>query len=536
MCMRAFKIVTYPSRGIKDSLVLASCGDCFTTGSADHQDMDIGLSQQSDSYIDRSSLTEVCFHLYCEAKRSVNNAYNKLSICLNDVDLHCYPHIIGLLIGFFDRISSYGASGAGEIYSTSDVDDKNPKTVPCFLFQRFGFSNYFETGSSDQASISLDSYPFITICNHGYLGGLESSLLYPIPEWRKVFNLRDRKFRNPKCSSLKKRSETLHASSWKSKSNMVALPFSGSFDYANQFLIDINLCGIRVHFHDSSCIIGTVTLPSSKSSLLVYENCMDILFSVEGLVLTSSWWTKSFHKFLWGPSLPNLSPILNLRVRMRNAGSLSSQLEVSIGVQHICCVLPTEYLAVIMGYFSLPDWSPNSSKNIYSENASSMVYKFEVLDSTLIVPVEKDDHQFLKVEIQQLYCSIIDKCTANNVVMDIPYEYMVPQHKLAETNDCVNIFGRDLVLSFVPLKDDGYGYLNCDQDIGDRNIILISPLNADVWVRIPWECKPTCEGSSASICIMSRIHNCQVIADGRTFLSSCSAFGYELLYSIFSVK
>ncbi|KAJ4705608.1 putative Vacuolar protein sorting-associated protein [Melia azedarach] len=336
------------------------------------------------------------------------------------------------------------------------------------------------------ASISLDSYPFITICNHGYLGGLESSLLYPIPEWRKVFNLRDRKFRNPKCSSLKKRSETLHASSWKSKSNMVALPFSGSFDYANQFLIDINLCGIRVHFHDSSCIIGTVTLPSSKSSLLVYEN-----------------------------------------LRMRNAGSLSSQLEVSIGVQHICCVLPTEYLAVIMGYFSLPDWSPNSSKNIYSENASSMVYKFEVLDSTLIVPVEKDDHQFLKVEIQQLYCSIIDKCTANNVVMDIPYEYMVPQHKLAETNDCVNIFGRDLVLSFVPLKDDGYGYLNCDQDIGDRNIILISPLNADVWVRIPWECKPTCEGSSASICIMSRIHNCQVIAD------DCHAIhGFEALLDV----
>lgn len=127
---------------------------------------------------------------------------------------------------------------------------------------------------------------------------------------------------------------------------------------------------------------------------------------------------------------------------------MSSQLEVSIGIQHVSCVLPPEYLAIIIGYFSLPDWSPYLSEHneqIYSENASSILYKFEVVDSTLTVPVEKDDNQLLKVEIQQLYCSFIDKCASNSVMMDIPPKYMVPVNKLAENNDCLNIFGRDLI-------------------------------------------------------------------------------------------
>lgn len=529
--MEAFKIVTL--RGAKDSHILASCGDCVASSSGHQQVMGVTLSDQSDNYPDRSSSTDACFHLHYEFKRNVN--YAKFSICLNDADLHCYPHVCGLLIGFFERISSYGASGAGDLSSSSNLNDENPKTEPCFGFQRFGFSNFVETGSSEHASISLDSYPFLTICNCGHLGCLESSLLYPIPDWRKAFNLSDRKFRSSNCT-LKKRSEVHHGSSWKSESNIDSFPVSGKFDDANRSFIDITLCGIRVHFHDSSCTIGTVMLPSSKSSLLMYGNCMDLLFSVEGLVLTSSWWTKTFHGSLWGPSLPNLSPILNLRLKKENVGSLSSQLEVSIGIQHVSCVLPTEYLAIIIGYFSLPDWSPDLSEHneqIYSENASSIFYKFEVVDSTLTVPVEKDDNQLLKVEIQQLYCSFIYKCPSNSIMMDIPPECMVPVNKLAENNDCLNIFGRDLILSFVLLKDDGYGCLTCEQDTGNRNIILMEQVSADVWVRIPWENKSTSEGSSASTCIMSRIQNFQIIVDGRTFLSSSVTVDYDLLYSIF---
>ncbi|KAK0593757.1 hypothetical protein LWI29_035407 [Acer saccharum] len=251
---------------------------------------------------------------------------------------------------------------------------------------------------------------------------------------------------------------------------------------------------------------------------------MDLLFSVEGLVLTSSWWTKTFHKFLWGPSLPNLSPILNLRVRKANVGSLSFQLEVSLGIQHVCCVLPPEYLAIIIGYFSLPDWGLNSSEQT---DESAFVYKFEVLDSTLIVPVENDLHQLLKVEMQQFYCSYIPNCASNNILVNIPPEYMVPAHKVAKENNCLNLFGQGLILSFLLFKDDGCDCLMFDQDTGCGNVILIAPFSADVWVRIPSGSKSTCESSSASTCIMSSIHNCQLMAD------DCYLFdGFEALLEV----
>ncbi|KAJ0027885.1 hypothetical protein Pint_36533 [Pistacia integerrima] len=522
--MKALKIISYPLRGKDDSHILASCEDAFASSSSNQQNGTSDLSDQSDNNVNKSSSSEVCFSLHYEAGKCVNNTYNKCTVCLNDADLHCYPYIFGLLMGFFDKISSYSASGTSENSSIPTVDGKSTKTVPHFGFQKFGFSNFFETGSSDHANISLDNYPFITICNSGYLGSLENSLLYPIPDWRKIFNLRDRTFKSLRCN-LKKGSEMLNASSWKSSSDMITFPGSGSFDDTNQFLIDINLCEIRVHFHDSSCTVGTVTVPSSKSAILIYENCVDLLSSNVGLVLTSSWCTKNFHKCLWGPSSPNLSPILNLRVRKGNIGSLSTQVEVSLAVQHVCCVLPPEYLAILIGYFSLPDW--NLSEQTVAEQSNDMLYKFEILDSDLIVPVENDDHQFLKVEIQQLYCSFIHNCSLNNILMDISPEYMVPAHKLAKHNHCLNIFGRDLFLSFLPFKDDGYGCLMVDQDTGYGNNILIGPLSADAWVRIPWESESTCGSSSAPICVMSRLYHCQIIAN------DCYTFdGFEALLDV----
>ncbi|KAJ0089376.1 hypothetical protein Patl1_33066 [Pistacia atlantica] len=522
--MKALKIISYPLRGKDDSHMLASCEDAFASSSSNQQNGTSDLSDQSDNNVNKSSSSEVCFSLHYEAGKCVNNTYNKCTVCLNDADLHCYPYIFGLLMGFFDKISSYSASGTSENSSIPTVDGKSTKTVPHFGFQKFGFSNFFETGSYDHANISLDNYPFITICNSGYLGSLENSLLYPIPDWRKIFNLRDRTFKSLRCN-LKKGSEMLNASSWKSSSDMITFPGSGSFDDTNQFLIDINLCEIRVHFHDSSCTVGTVTVPSSKSSILIYENCVDLLSSNVGLVLTSSWCTKNFHKCLWGPSSPNLSPILNLRVRKGNVGSLSTQVEVSLAVQHVCCVLPPEYLAILIGYFSLPDW--NLSEQTVAEQSNDMLYKFEILDSDLIVPVENDDHQFLKVEIQQLYCSFIHNCSLNNILMDISPEYMVPAHKLAKHNHCLNIFGRDLFLSFLPFKDDGYGCLMVDQDTGYGNNILIGPLSADAWVRIPWESESTCGSSSAPICVMSRLYHCQIIAN------DCYTFdGFEALLDV----
>lgn len=529
--MKALNITTYPLRGEGESHVLYSCGNAYSTNSMYQHDTDIGLNDRSDSYTDINLSAEECFLLHYESHRT-DLVCHKFTLHFNDADVHYYPYVIGLLTGFFDRLSRYGTS-SDSTYSPM-VDTEVPNTASGFEFQRFGFSNFFETGSSEYASIPIDHFPFVTICNSGSLASLENSLLYPNYEWRKYLNLRDRKIRSPKFS-IKEGSKLFHAPKLLSTSGTEAIRVCGTPGVTDQVLMDLHLCQIRVHFHDSSCVVGTIAVPFSKSSLFITEDSMDILCSIEGLILTSSWWKKTFREFLWGPSLPNLSPILNIRVRKGKNKYLSSHFEVSIGIQHVHCILPAEYLAIIIGYFALSDWSSNSNDQpvtdgheyINHANEDSFIYKFEILDSTLILPVESNECQFLKVEIQQLYCSFIHERISDDALKEIPHEYLVPVHKLARRNHCLNVFGQDLFISFVFFKDDGHGCSMFDQDTDSVYISLVAPLSADVWVTIPCESESLCRSSPSITCVMTRIRNCQIMANGRSF----SFMGHLLLES-----
>lgn len=144
----------------------------------------------------------------------------------------------------------------------------------------------------------------------------------------------------------------------------------------------VNILSINVDFHDASCIVGSITLPAGKASVTSHSGSCDVLCSVEGLRLFSSWWTYKFQEFLWGPSQPNLSPILNIRVR-RGVCQSSSGLEISFGIQHVCCVVPPDHLAVLIGYVSLPDWSSTDNEHQFTENgghiseSDATVYNFE---------------------------------------------------------------------------------------------------------------------------------------------------------------
>ncbi|XWS30007.1 hypothetical protein CRYUN_Cryun24cG0081100 [Craigia yunnanensis] len=527
VCLNAMEVTANTLNGQKNNHVLCSFGDLYPSNTANLEDMAIRLGDAIDNLCDENKSTEACFLLHYEALGSTDFISHKFTVYLNDAELHCYPYIFGLLVGFYDRICSSSPFIVDENSLGPTFEAKSTKKMPGFQFQRFGFSNYSEIGASDYASISLDCFPFVTIHNSGCLSSLESSLRFSIPDWRKLFNLRDKKFRSPGCS-LKKGSSPFHSSLLNSKMDMVAFPVSGSSTDANLYAIDINLSGVKLHFHDSSCIVGTILLPTSKSSLTIYNDCMDLVSSSEGVILTSSWWTNNLHDFLWGPSLPNLSPILNIRVKKGSFGSLSSQLEVSFGIQHTCCVLPSQYLAIIIGYFSLHDWSSNSSvqplsKNIEhtdSESENAVIYKFEVLESTLILPIESDDHQFLKTEIQQLYGSFINDCALSDVLKDIPPEYVVPESKIARTNHCLNIFGQDLSLLLLLFEDDCLTFIPGTKP---RNFSLIAPFSADFWIRIPSETESLSATSYDSTCIMSRIGICQVFFDDFYFIGGFEA-------------
>ncbi|XP_059429987.1 uncharacterized protein LOC132163636 isoform X3 [Corylus avellana] len=523
ICMKALKITMHPPRGQGESHVLYSCGNASSTISIYQHDDDIGLNDGSDNYNDRDLSAKGGFFLHYKSHRT-DLLRHKFTVYLNDADLHCYPYAIGLLTGFLDRLSVYDTSSEGA--HSPKVDAEVPNTVPAFGFQRFGFSNFVDNGSFEYPSIPLDHFPFVTLCNSGLLVSLESSLLCPNSEWRKYLNLRDRKIITPRFG-IKEACKLFHTPPLASASDKEAFHVSGTSGVTDRFVIDLHLCLMRVHFHDSSCIIGTITLPGSKSSLLINEDSMDILCSIEGLTLTSSWWTRNFHDFLWGPSLPNLSPILNVRVRKEKSRSLSSHFEVSISIQHVYCILPAEYLAIIIGYFSLSEWNSNSKPategHKYTGNESSFAYKFEILDCTLIFPVERNEREFLNVEIRQLYSSFIHESISDNVLKEIPLEYLVPPHIFARRNHCLNIFGQDLLLSFLLLKDNGYGNVTFDEDSDCVHITLVAPLSADIWVTMPCESESPDRSSPSTTCVMTRVRNCQIVVDDGHFIDGLEA-------------
>ncbi|XP_062110985.1 uncharacterized protein LOC133822610 isoform X2 [Humulus lupulus] len=529
--LKALNVMTSSLRGESDGRIVFSSGNHVPTNSA--QDINIGHGNKREHHADRSLSSEGCFMLFYETENTEFSCV-KCTICLTDADFHCYPDVTGLLIVFFKSLSAHDTSCDGENSNSSSVYAEDTKIFPGFSFQKFGLSNYFESGSPEHASIPLDRFPFITISSSGSLGNLESSLLYSNREWRKYFNLRDKRIRCPKFNMKKEsKNDHVHSAASQSMSDTEACHFSTSSEAKSipgAAYFDFSLCGVSLHFHDSSCIVGTVTLPSAICSVLVYDDCMEALCSLEGSILTSSWWTRNFHEFLWGPSTPNLSSIINVRVRKNKLGP-SSHVEVGLSFQHVYCILPPEYLALLIGYFSLSDWSICSnenhggerSENDETEKEGSIVYKFEILDSLLMLPVESSEPQFLKVDIQQLYSSFICNGSSDYVLKGIPPEYLVPAPKLEEKNICLNIFGRDLFLSFLSFKDDEYDCFKLDKDANCASVTLLAPLSADIWIRLPHQSEFDCKTTPLTACILARVTKCQVLADDNLFFPGIKA-------------
>jgi hypothetical protein len=438
---------------------------------------------------------DICFFLHYKSCGKLEDlSSHTFIVSLHDVDLHCYPHIIGLLVEFAEKISGIIDASRPARTPTSELKS----SLPQFQFQNFGFSNFIESGCYESESIPVDHFPFVTIYNTGALTNVNDSFIYGSSEWRKVLNLRNRKIVRTKSSNKPELEQLSLLSKFSTSSN-------------------VNISNLTLYFHDSSSIIGTITLPVSICSISTKKDLMDILCSTEGMTLSSSLFTPTHDEnFLWGPSSTNLSPILNIRVRKNSA-----PIELSFSIQHISCTLPPEYLAIIIGYFTLPDWSSGKNENSDSTDEDICIwYKFEILDCTLFVPVESG---FLKLEIPQFYYSFILNSDPSMVLQDIPKDCLVPIHTLSDRNHCLNMFGYDLSLvMMMNLKNLRLDSLKINlNNAGLRAIPLIAPLDADVWIRIPNE-----DDSSVLIsrtCIMTRIRSCQVVAHGKHIVVSCEA-------------
>ncbi|KAL5726588.1 hypothetical protein ACHQM5_009620 [Ranunculus cassubicifolius] len=524
ICSKTLRISTCTPRGESSGHLLCSSRSLCTNSSVHEPRIGVGIGLLNDLGGDQNQTAGECLLFHYRAPRILATCSTNYCIWLTGLDLHIYPNLVGLLCRFFDQLSGYGRTSSVHypkdvLIPTSEINDTIFK---CSSEPRsFGFSNFCEVGSTALEGLPFEQFPFVTIHNSGSLGCLEQSLNYAIPEWRNSFVLRDGKSarRSTLCS---RKSSTISDAPILKPLSCIDLCRECEDSYDSDHDINLTLREVKVYFHDSSCILGILTLPVCNSSFIVQgSECMDIMCSADGLLLSSEIATKTFSEFLWGPSEQNISPILNLRLRKNYVGALNQNFEISISVQHVYCVLPSEYLSILIGYFSLPDWSPHgyekdghkSDKHKDVDDCHN-VFKIEILSSILLLPLECNEGQSLQLEIPETYISFTTVNHMEDVLRDIPLACIVQTEMIVDSVHLLNVFGRSLCLSLL-LKDD----LSNNIDEGHGHISLISELDLDLWIRIPSDSAPTC--------IMLKINNGQVNAEDDYFL-----FGVEAVLNV----
>ncbi|KAH6809791.1 hypothetical protein C2S51_027574 [Perilla frutescens var. frutescens] len=468
----------------------------------------VNVDGQNGRLEDKSSLAAGCIFLHFEAMRNTPWILQKYTICASDLDIHCYPFIVRQLVGFFDKL---------ELYRESDIDGKKQdledSNSPIYGFglQKHGLSN--EIGSNESANIPLDGKSF---CNFENI--IDDMRL----QFSKTLYLRDQKIRPSKVSLPDRKMMFSRPPVNCNLDSDSSLCTSISRD---SVLVNLNLGSITVHFHDASCIIGTIVVPLAKSLLTVSEDILNIVCSTEGVLLSSSWWSKIITEYFWEPLSSNLPPILNLSLKKRNTPSQNSQIKLGFYIQHVSCMLPPDFLALFIGYFSLPDWSPYEPElptdAMGIQDSSTIEFSFEIVDCNVITPADEDCSRFLKIDIKQLSIAFSENSDRSSATKNIPSACCISAGKFSDRNHCLDFFGCDLSLSLLLLGKDAVNPLDiCHQ------LILVASLTADVWVRIPYYSET--DSASSPVCIMALVSDCLVDIEEERTIAGLNALGFVI--------
>ncbi|KAL3650642.1 hypothetical protein CASFOL_007045 [Castilleja foliolosa] len=454
-------------------LVLCSSGSMWGSEST-NQHMGVDLDSRNVHLGNVSSIVDGCIVLHFEVIRTGHWLLQNYTVYATDLDIHCYPSIIGQLADFLNKIVVPGEY---------DIEGINPD-VESESSSRHGFESKHdgllsEISLYESTNISLDHFAF-----------MESPKIFS-PQFVNSNVGADSSVRTSVDSELR--------------------------------LVNLNIGSITVHFHDSSCTVGTVVVPLAKLKLKEYADSLDIVCSTEGMVLSSSWWNHIFSELLWGPISSNLSPILNLHMKKRNTRSRNPQIEISFNIHQISCVLTPEFLAMLIGYFSLPYWSScaNEQPDTVGFEDTTIKYTFEIVDCNITTPANNDCSEFLKVNIKQLRIVYSENSGRSSVTMDIPSACSIDAEKFSDRNHCLDFFGCDLSLSLLFFEKDVINPFNrC------KNLILVASLRADVWVRIP--CDSNSDLASYPVCIMAMVNDCQLDIEEVRVITGLSALDYVI--------
>ncbi|PKA51468.1 hypothetical protein AXF42_Ash002833 [Apostasia shenzhenica] len=506
--MEKFSFDALNTKGQLDCLILCSNTSSSHESPAIHSDH-VGPSLQlSDS---ESLLDECCFQLYYKAYADINCIRREYSIVIGEVDFHVYPKMCFLLQRFFDKIGV--KTSAATVENTVEVEkpDNSFKRIGS-EYLKFGFSNLFASDPAMSGGISMDHFPFVTSLSSGSLSNINNSIIHGVNALQNLCMINRRDHKNYKSNS-KRRSGYMNNLSTRTLNctAMDDLHVSNSFDVS---LLDVNLNKVKAYFHDSSCILYTVTVPQTLSSISFQcATGWEVLVSIGGLCLSSSW---SFHEILLGSVSSSISPVFNIRAKKDKEKRM---VEISFSLQHVLCILTSEFLAMLIGYFSLPDWTCKGYEQYsnltdesgkYQKENLGMLCKFEVFESILILPVENQTFFCLKVNIPRFYCSFSPTGNSEDAFVDIPGDYVAHSTAVTKEVHIINFFWRHLSLSLVLLNDDTGLQFRHGEYVFNKSIPFIEQFDADMWVRIPCRIQSSVECSDVTALIMMNVDSCKL--------------------------
>ncbi|KAH9330462.1 hypothetical protein KI387_002570, partial [Taxus chinensis] len=302
----------------------------------------------------------------------------------------------------------------------------------------------------------------------------------------------------------------------------------------NEFQIEIQVNSTDIHFHDTSCIMATIQIYKSKSFIFLSEemDSYDVRGSFENIRLSSSWAPSPFGGILWGPLVHRPSPILNIRLRKNVPITGYPKLELSVSIQHVCCILSSDFLAIIIGYFT-SDWEinlesePNGrhrTEDLKNERTEMhFIYKVEVMDSLINLPVETNCNEFLEIGLPQLFFSYLPSGSSPTEDGNMHNDCVSGAYFSSSKWDSIDIAGRQLSLSFALVNSGKEEMQSKDHCHMNPSFPLIEGLDATLLVKIPCEIEESqglCEPAVAPTSIVFNAQNFVTNVVEKSFLKA----------------
>jgi hypothetical protein len=371
------------------------------------------------------------------------------------------------------------------------------------------------------AGVSIEHFPFLdTGCTYGYSFGCLGT--HDVQAQEGSFS------KNGQChdsSGL----NGYHASDLEGNSLCITQHSNCSSTSSNnpknvsRTVLDLSLVSVRVHFPESRGTLATITIPESIATLTFFDaSSWDLLLSANNLTLASPWTPPNIHELLLGTSSHHNASVLNIRVQKELPST-----EVCVGIQNVCCVLPSKLLAMFIGFFLLDDWNPiaeqehpvaGNNLECMEESHDCITYKFEICDCVVIFPVEEQDFFCLKLGVPRLFCEFIATGSFVEFAKRIPKELFSSECIVSSRVDVICIYARNASISLLFVSEQTNFMLKLDENVPKRIHSLIENLDAGIWIQVPCKEISCSQLPTLPTSIISKISQCNLVAEGTRSL------------------